>query len=220
MPVAPQDRPIASVREETIDRLIVNYGHGKLSLEAFERRLDQALDAKTADQLLSLVADLELTADKAYADAKRRELAPHEPPGGAQEVEHMIHVFGGTKRSGMWTVPHEIRMVNVFGGCDLDFSKAQFTAQVTRIKMLCLFGGVDIRVAEDHNVISKAVCIFGGVDNRAGAMQRPGAPTIVIEGFVMFGGASIRVKKALRDRWLDFAEQVKSAFGPTIHNRY
>jgi len=220
MPVAPQDRPIASVREETIDRLIVNYGHGKLSLEAFERRLDQALDAKTADQLLALVADLELTADTAYADAKRRELAPHEPPGGAQDVEHLIHVFGGSKRSGVWTVPREIRMINFFGGGDLDFSQAQFTQPVTRIRMLCVFGGADIRVAEDHNVVSKAICIFGGVDNRAGAVQRPGAPTIVIEGFMLFGGATIRIKKALRQRWLEFAEQIKTAIGPTLHDRY
>src|SRR5262245_45946597 len=70
MPVAPQDRPLASVREETIDQLIVNYGHGKLSLEAFERRLDQALDAKSADALLALTTDLPLKADKAYAKAK------------------------------------------------------------------------------------------------------------------------------------------------------
>src|SRR5262245_54858272 len=159
MPVAPQDRPIASVREETIDRLIVNYGHGKLSLEAFERRLDQALDAKNADQLLSLVADLELTTDKAYADAKREELSPHDPAGGAQEVEHMIHICGGSKRRGAWTVPHEIRMINFFGGGELDFSKAQFTQPVTRVKMLCVFGGAEIRVAEDQKVISKEVCI-------------------------------------------------------------
>ena len=219
MPVAPQDRPVASVREETIDRLIVNYGHGKLSLEAFERRLDQALEAKTADQLLPLVADLELTADKAYSEAKREELAPHAPSGGAHEVEHMFHIFGGSNRRGAWTVPPEIRMFNIFGGGELDFSKAVFTQPVTRIKLLCLFGGAEIRVAEDHNVLSKAICIFGGIDNRSGGMQRPGAPTIVIEGFVLFGGASIRVKKSVRERWMEFAEHIKTALGP-IHDRY
>jgi hypothetical protein len=219
MPVVPQDRPLASVREETIDRLIVNYGRGKLSLEAFERRLDQALDAKTADQLLPLVADLELTADKAYADAKRDELAPHEPAGGAHEIEHMFHIFGGSNRRGAWTVPHEIRMFNIFGGGELDFSKAVFTQPVTRIKMLCLFGGAEIRVAEDQNVLSKAICIFGGVDNRSGGMQRPGAPTIIIEGFILFGGCSIRVKKSVRERWIQFAEHLKTALGP-IHDRY
>jgi hypothetical protein len=44
MPVTPNDRPIETLREETIDQLIMNYGHGKLSREAFERRLDEALD--------------------------------------------------------------------------------------------------------------------------------------------------------------------------------
>ena len=42
MPVTPKDKPIQTLREETIDTLIMNYGHGHLSLDAFERRLDQA----------------------------------------------------------------------------------------------------------------------------------------------------------------------------------
>ena len=54
MPVVPQDRPINALREETIDQLIVNYGHGKLSLAAFERRLDEALDTQSHDRLLEL----------------------------------------------------------------------------------------------------------------------------------------------------------------------
>ena len=48
MPVDNQDRPIEVVREEVIDQLIVNYGHEALSLEAFDRRLDQALSADDA----------------------------------------------------------------------------------------------------------------------------------------------------------------------------
>src|SRR4029079_6383768 len=57
MPVPPQHRPLNAVHEYTITRLIVNYGHGKLSLEAFERRLDEALDAKSADALVALTND-------------------------------------------------------------------------------------------------------------------------------------------------------------------
>ena len=66
MPVVAQDRPINALREEAIDQLIMNYGHGKLSLEAFERRLDRALDAKSHDEILELTADLDLIADKTY----------------------------------------------------------------------------------------------------------------------------------------------------------
>jgi len=47
MPVTPHDRPIDALREQTVDQLIMNYGHGKLSREAFERRLDEALDSKS-----------------------------------------------------------------------------------------------------------------------------------------------------------------------------
>ena len=142
MPVPPQDRPVSSVREETIDRLIVNYGHGKLSLEAFERRLDQALDAKSADQLVPLTADLELQADKLYAQQKRAEFGLQtEPIPHARDTEYMIHVFGGGTRAGAWTAPREIRMLNLFGGGDIDFSAASFSSPVTRVRMLCLFGG-------------------------------------------------------------------------------
>ena len=33
MPVTPQDRPLDALREQTVDQLIMNYGHGKLSRE-------------------------------------------------------------------------------------------------------------------------------------------------------------------------------------------
>ena len=42
MSVAYRDKPIELLREEVIEQLIMNYGHGELSLGAFERRLDQA----------------------------------------------------------------------------------------------------------------------------------------------------------------------------------
>ena len=45
MSVKFEDRPLEKVREETIDQLVMNYGHGELSSEAFERRLDAAMDA-------------------------------------------------------------------------------------------------------------------------------------------------------------------------------
>ncbi len=38
MAVNIEDRPINKVREEVIDQLIMNYSHGELSHEAFERR--------------------------------------------------------------------------------------------------------------------------------------------------------------------------------------
>jgi hypothetical protein len=218
MPAPPQDRPIASVRDETIDRLIVNYGHGKLSLEAFERRLDQALDAKSADTLVALTSDLELKADKKYAEKKREEFGVQDPAANARRRSFMIHIFGGGNRGGAWTVPEEIWMLNLFGGAELDFSSARFTSNVTHIRMLTLFGGAQFYVTENINTVSNVLCIFGGVDNRGPSNPDPNVPTIVIDGLCLFGGASIEIKKTLKERWLAFADQVRQAVGPLHHN--
>src|SRR6516164_4741410 len=122
MPVPAQDRPLSSVREETIDRLIVNYGHGKLSLDAFERRLDQALDAKSADALVALTNDLELQVDKQYAQQKRAEFGIRtEPVPYARDTSWMIHIFSGGNRRGAWTVPQEINLINISAATEIDF---------------------------------------------------------------------------------------------------
>ena len=70
MPVILEDRPIKKVREEVIDQLIFNYSHGEISNEAFERRLDQAMASQVHQEIVDLVADLELKADAGYSEQK------------------------------------------------------------------------------------------------------------------------------------------------------
>ena len=219
MPVVAQDRPINALREEAIDQLIMNYGHGKLSLEAFERRLDRALDAKSHDEILELTADLDLIADKTYTEKKRAELGLAADDAPPAPVEHIVHVFGGGNRGGSWTVAKEIHMVNVFGGGEIDFTAARFSARETRIKLLCLFGGATFYVPENVNTVSKAVCLFGGIDNRGPSGYDKDAPTLVIDGLVLFGGARVRIKKSLKERWLQFAGAVREMFAPTPDSR-
>jgi hypothetical protein len=220
MPVTPQDRPLNSLREETVDQLIMNYGHGKLSLEAFERRLDQALDAKSHDSLLSLTQDLDLVADKTYTEQKKAELGIPTASQYAEQMDdtgdtdHMINIFGGTNRSGAWNVPSRINMLNIFGGADLDFSDARFTSRTTRITLFCVFGGANFYVRDGINTVSKALCIFGGIDNRAPSTNDRDAPTLLIQGLVLFGGARIKVRKTARERLLEFADSIRNMFAP------
>jgi hypothetical protein len=214
MPVTPNDRPIETLREETVDQLIMNYGHGKLSREAFERRLDEALDTKSHDKLLELTRDLDLKADRQYAAQKKAELRIRVDAGtsGSDDAEYMVNVFGGTTRKGAWHVPRSIRIVNVFGGADLDFSDATFSSQTTYITTFCLFGGVTARVREGLRTISKAVCIFGGVDNRGPSTADSNAPLVVIEGLVLFGGIDVKLKKTPKQHLQEFANQLRTMF--------
>ncbi len=210
-----QDRPIDVVREEAIDRLIVNYGHGELSLEAFERRLDQALVSNSSSEISELVADLHLQADKGYADQKRAELALDYDYGAARDVEYMINVFGGSNRRGPWNVPKEIRMLNLFGGGEIDFTEAKFTHPSVRIKMLTLFGGASIYVREDLNTISKTISIFGGTDNSAPSNRGSDAPAVIVEGLVLFGGTSIEIKRTIKEIFVDFANRIRGIHRPS-----
>lgn len=72
MTVKLTDRPIETVREETIDQLIMNYSHGRISYEAFERRLDQAMETDQHQVLLDLTEDLDLSVDDNYAASKSK----------------------------------------------------------------------------------------------------------------------------------------------------
>ena len=213
MPVNPNDKPIELLREETIDQITVNYSHGEISLESFERRLDNALDAGTHEELTALTEDLDLKVDDSFKEQKQQKFDFQTNAHPAEDVEHMINIFGGTNRRGAWEVPKEIRMVNIFGGADIEFSEASFSSKRTRIKVTCLFGGANIFAPEGVNVITKAICIFGGVDNKMPASKLPDAPFIIIEGFIMFGGLTVKLKRTFKERLRDFANTVKNAMG-------
>jgi len=213
MPVASSDRPLDDLREETIDRLIVNYGHGRLSQEALERRLDQALDTQDHGLLLRLIEDLDPTIDPAYLEQKHQQFAADPANHQDPEPHHLISIFGGNERSGAWVVPARLRIITIFGGTELDMSGAHFAARETRIRLLCLFGGVEIRVPAEVAVVSRAACVFGGISNKARGPAAADAPRLVIEGLVMFGGVEIKPRKDRQRRLLGLAAGLRRLYG-------
>jgi hypothetical protein len=212
MPVAIEDRPIETVREEVIDQLIMNYSHGKLSYEAFERRLDIAMASQNHKEIAALAEDLDLNVDKEYQDKKQRDFYANVAPSDTENIEYLVNIFGGSDRSGAWTVPKELRSISIFGGSNIDFSESKFSQKVTTIKVLCIFGGDNIYVPEYVNVVSKAFCVFGGVNNKAPSIADRNAPCIIIEGFCLFGGINIKLKRTIKEKFVAFADSMKSMF--------
>jgi hypothetical protein len=206
------DRPIDKVREEVVDQLVMNYSHGELSHEAFERRLDQAMASESNEELVQLVADLELQVDDEYIEKKKEDFRFNYSSEPADESELLVNIFSGSGRSGEWRVSKEIKSINIFGGSDIDFSEAIFTQREVRVKAFCLFGGIDIYVPENVKVVSKAFCIFGGMDNEAPSTDYIDAPTIYVEGVVLFGSIDITLKRTLKERFTAFADGLKNIF--------
>jgi len=220
MSVTLNDRPIETVRSEVIDQLIMNYSHGKISYEAFERRLDQAMELANHQALVELTSDLPLAVDKAFVESKKQDLAPNFITGEAEELDYMVNIFSGSTRGGIWKVAKETRYFSLFSGTDIDFTDAQFSQQVVRIKIFSLFSGDTIYVPENVNVVSKAFCIFGSIDNLAPSQSNSAIvnqnsislPTIIIEGVSIFSGLNIKVKRSLKERFVGLADSLKNLF--------
>lgn len=212
MAIVIEDRPIESVREQVIDQLIMNYSHGQISHEAFERRLDEAMAAACNKVLIALTEDLELVVDDRYRETKKQDFGTNYVPGETEDVDYMINIFSGSKRGGQWKVAKEIKMLSIFSGADLDFSDALFTHPVVRIKSFSLFSGDNIYVPENINVISKAFCVFGSIDNSAPSNADKNAPTLIVEGLAIFSGVDIKVKRTMKEKFVAFADGLKNMF--------
>ncbi|GAA0824097.1 hypothetical protein GCM10009111_34580 [Colwellia asteriadis] len=220
MAVILEDRPIETVRSEVIDQLIMNYSHGELSYEAFERRLDKAMELQNNKDLVQLTEDLPLAVDKAFVEGKKQGLAPNYVPGEAEDVDYMIDVFSGSNRRGMWSVAKEIRCLSIFSGTEIDFTDAKFSQREVRVKVFSLFSGIDIHVPENINIVSKAFCIFGAVDNHLSSQSSQGLdianatnrPTLIIEGFSIFSGIDIKIKRSMKEKLVSLADSLRRLF--------
>jgi len=212
MPVAIEDRPIEQVREEVIDKLIMNYSHGLLSYEAFERRLDIAMESQDNKEIFALAEDLDLEVDKGFVNSKRSDFFGNYEVGDTEEVDYLINIFSGSSRSGQWQVAKELRVFSVFSGSDIDFTDAKFTHPTVKIKLFSLFSGDDIYIPENVNLVSKAFCIFGAVDNSVPSSQSVNAPTIIVEGISIFSGIDIKVKRTIKEKFIEFADSMRKMF--------
>ena len=214
MPVTPADQPIETLREAAIDQLVMNYGHNKLSMEAFDRRLEQAMDATSHEQLAALTEDLELQVDQNYLQKKQATFGKGYENQLHHEVETMWNIMGGSNRGGQWEVPKEIRMINIMGGGELDFTDAHFTHNVTILKIYSVMGGAAIYVPEGIRVKSKVFSFMGGFGDRAPYSNQEDCPTLIIEGIMFMGGAEVKVKKSFKQRMLEFGNSIKTFLEP------
>lgn len=212
MSVAIKDRPIESIREEVIDQLIMNYSHGELSLEAFESRLDLAMDSSDGVEVKALTDDLPLSVNTDYQDKKKHALGTHYQHGEGKSSEKITNILSSNKRGGVWHVPKEIIIFNLLGDNIIDFTQARFINPNVSIKLKCTLGNVKILVPEDVNVHVGVDCIVGSINNLSNADIVNDAPSLTIEGKVTLGNLDIKMQRPMKEKWLRFADSLKALF--------
>jgi predicted membrane protein len=92
-------------------------------------------------------------------------------------------IFGGRDLNYNGQVFDGGALTAIFGGVDCNLKKAIIEKDCT-IRATAIFGGIDILVPANVNVVVSSVSIFGGFSNETSA--QPDVPTIYINGFCLF----------------------------------
>ncbi len=100
-----------------------------------------------------------------------------------------VAVFCGTEMNFDGAVFEGAELITVFGGIDCDLRGAIIEKDCV-IKVVCVFGGVDLLIPDNVNVVSNIPTFFGGTDV---LKKNHGAEhTIYIDGVCLFGGVDAK----------------------------
>jgi predicted membrane protein len=83
----------------------------------------------------------------------------------------------------------------VFGGLQLDLSDAATKKDEVVIETNAFFGGIEMKVPENWNVSVRGSAIFGGIEDEtanASSTADVKRPLLIITGFVVFGGVTVK----------------------------
>ena len=177
-------------RDATVERLSRAAGDGRLTLDEFSQRMEQATAARTRAELGRLVADL--PAEPAVAGAVAA-------PASAPATWHVSPV-GGLRVSGPWRMARHVIVASIVGGTWLDLSEAQLAAPEVTLTTVSLVGGTRIMVPPGIRVEASGFSLVGGTRVEGGPEPGPGAPTVYIRAFSLVGGVRIQRSGPRGDR--------------------
>jgi hypothetical protein len=186
-----------AARERIVQDLAEHFAQDRLTLPEYERRVELAYRADSADALLELTRDL---APMAPVPAARPAgvAAVGEAPvsiGHATRAKTFFALMSGVVRRGKWTAPSRMRAFACMGGIGLDLREATLTAPVTDIYVFALMGGVEIIVPPNVRLESDGFAIMGGFEDQLKdpASADPNVPLIRVHGLAIMGGVEARV---------------------------
>jgi predicted membrane protein len=115
-------------------------------------------------------------------------------PSGDDYIDY-VHVFSGGERQIVSDNFRGGKVTAVFGGSEIDLTKAKLAPGVSELELACVFGGTTIIVPDDWNIKIDVVPVLGGFgDSRK---LNPGrtidtTKQLIIKGAVVFGGGEVK----------------------------
>ena len=102
-------------------------------------------------------------------------------------------IFSGIKRRFDSQEFRGGRATVLFGGIDLEFTQAALADNKATVELTAIFGGIEIWVPDDWEVVVDSSSIFGGVeDKRKSVSKVETKATLFIRATAIFGGIEIK----------------------------
>jgi hypothetical protein len=157
---------------------------GRLELKDYEDRLTRAYAATTYQELDELRADL-----PGSPVNPRRGGSVNPAPSTL-----LLALMSGFERRGRWNVPKKLTTFTLWGSGVLDLRYADFTSTEVEIHAYSIMGLQNILLPPEVNVEVKGRGVMGNFDHDVLGQGTPGAPTVEIRGFSLWGGVGIKRK--------------------------
>lgn len=183
--------PDAESRAADTDRIQVAQllsdaaAQGRLPMSEYEDRLTKAYAAQTYDELDRLRSDLP------GSSVSPRRGGPCKPAPSML----LLAIMSAFERRGRWNVPNKLTTFALWGGGVVDLRYADFTSTEVEIHACSIMGGQTILLPPEVNVEIKGHGVMGGFDHDVAGQGTPGAPTVKIRGFSLWGGVGVKRKK-------------------------
>lgn len=106
-----------------------------------------------------------------------------------------FYVFGGGERQVTAKDFKSAKLFAVFGGYEVDLTRADMDGTEAYVEANAVFGGGEIRVPVNWKVVMQGVGVFGGYDDKSQYVQTdPSAPikTLFVRGTAVFGGIEVK----------------------------
>jgi len=114
---------------------------------------------------------------------------------GALEADSWVNAFAfwtGLKRRTTSPDFRGAELTAIMGGIELDLTQAQIPSGRAEIHVFSMWGGVELKVPKDWRVDIPLLALLGGYDDKTEQTPAPGAPVLVLKGFVLMAGLDIK----------------------------
>jgi hypothetical protein len=117
---------------------------------------------------------------------------PEESPVTAEGVLSATAILGGFDRRVINGALRRAELTAFMGGGKVDLTDATLPDGRAVIEVFGMMGGFEIIVPRGWKTIVEVTPILGGTDDKTRDTADPGAPTLLVRGFIVMGGVEIK----------------------------